>query len=266
MKLVIQQNNLYDCTYIEPYAGGAAIALDLLYSEYARNIVINDLDYSIFSFWYSILNHAEEMSKMIIETPITMETWNQQKGIHQYPQEHTLLEVGFSTFFLNRTNRSGIIQGGVIGGKKQSGKWKMDVRYNKKDLIQRINRISTYKDRIEICNKDACQLIYERRKTSNSNTLFYIDPPYYIKGKELYHHHYGPHDHINVRDTICAIKPQNWILTYDNVPKISELYKDYRQIKYHLSYTAQKKRVGTELMIFDNDIIIPKTKNPARIS
>lgn len=266
MKQVIQQNNLHDCTYVEPYAGGAAIALNLLFSEYARKIIINDLDYSIYSFWYSVLNHADEMSEMITETPVTMQTWNQQKEIHKNVQRYSMLEVGFSTFFLNRTNRSGIIEGGVIGGKKQSGKWKMDVRYNTDDLILRIKRISTYRNRIEIFNMDACQLINERRNKLSSNTLFYIDPPYYVKGKELYQHHYRYNDHIYVRDTIRDIDSQKWILTYDDVPQISELYKDYRQVRYDLSYTVQKKRLGTEVMIFDDDIFIPKVKNPAHAS
>lgn len=266
MKLVIQKNDLYDCVYVEPYAGGAAIALNLLFSEYARKIIINDLDYSIFSFWYSVVNHAKEMSEMIKKTPVTTETWNQQKEIHQNARDHTLLEMGFSTFFLNRTNRSGIIEGGVIGGKEQNGKWKMDARYNKKDLIQRINRISIYRKRIEICNMDACQLIDKRRNKLPSSTLFYIDPPYYIKGKELYHHHYGHNNHILVRDTIKKINSQKWILTYDDVPEISELYEDYRQVKYYLNYSAQKKRVGREIMIFDDDISIPQVENPARVT
>lgn len=167
---------------------------------------------------------------------------------------------------MNRTNRSGIIEGGVIGGKEQSGKWKMDVRYNKRDLIQRINRISSYRKRIEICHMDACQLINKRRSKLSSNTLFYIDPPYYIKGKELYHHHYGHNDHIFVRDTIKKINSQKWIVTYDDVPEISELYEDYRQVKYCLSYTAQKKRLGREIMIFADDISIPQVENPARVS
>lgn len=266
MKQVIQQNDLYDCTYVEPYAGGAAIALNLLFSEYARKIIINDLDYGIYSFWYSVLNHADEMSEMITETPVTMQTWNQQKEIHQNVQDYSMLEVGFSTFFLNRTNHSGIIEGGVIGGKKQSGKWKMDVRYNTDDLILRIKRISTYRNRIEICNMDACQLINERRNKLSSNALFYIDPPYYVKGKELYRHHYRHNDHIYIRDTVGHIDSQKWILTYDDVPQISELYKNYRQVRYYLSYTAQRKRLGTEVMIFDDDISIPKVKNPARVS
>lgn len=155
--------------------------------------------------------------------------------------------------------------GGVIGGKEQCGKWKMDVRYNKKDLIQRIQRISTYKNRIEIRNDDACRLITNLNSDLSKDTLFYIDPPYYNKGKELYQHHYGHEDHIQVRDTLKGIKKQKWILTYDDVPQIYELYRGYRQIQYSLSYTAQKKRKGSEIMIFDNNISIPNMKSPVSV-
>lgn len=266
MKLIIEKNDLFDCYYVEPYAGGAAIALDLLFSEYAQKIIINDLDYSIYSFWYSVLYYTEELCEMIRTIPITMDTWNRQKMIHNNVQDHSILEVGFSTFFLNRTNRSGIIEGGVIGGKEQKGKWKMNARYNKEDLIRRIQRISKYRNRIEIHNVDACELINELRNELPKDTLFYIDPPYYLKGKELYQHHYGHGDHIQVRDMLKRIKEQNWILTYDDTPQIHELYSGFRQTRYSLNYTAQRKRKGTEIMIFDDKIYVPNVKTPTSVS
>lgn len=258
MKNIIETNLLYDGTYIEPYAGGAGIALDLLYNEYMKIVLINDLDFSIFAFWYSVLNNPNELCKMIREIKVDVKNWKKQKKVQLNKNKHTILDVGFSTFFLNRTNRSGILNGGIIGGYNQNGTWKINARFNKDDLIKRILKASNYRHRIELYNLDAGKFILKMRKSLPTNSLLYIDPPYYIKGKDLYKHHYIHKDHVSISKIIKNIKKQNWIVTYDNVPQISELYKENRQIQYSLYYSAAIKQKGTELMIFGDRLAIPK--------
>ena len=72
-----------------------------------------------------------------------MKEWEKQKRIYENTRSEFLL--GFATFFLNRTNYSGVITGGPIGGFEQKGQWKIDARFNKKSLIDRIERISYFK-------------------------------------------------------------------------------------------------------------------------
>src|SRR5690606_18341775 len=133
--LLIEYNLLTDGHYVEPYAGGASVALSLLFNEYVQKIHINDYDFRIYAFWECVLNQTDELCEKIIETDVTIETWEKQKEIQQAPNNYNNLEIGFSTFFLNRTNRSGILKAGVIGGKNQNGDWKIDARFNKEDLI-----------------------------------------------------------------------------------------------------------------------------------
>ncbi len=259
-KQIIKDNLLFDGVYVEPYAGGAAVALSLLFDEYVSKIIINDIDRSIYAFWYSILNETEKFCKLIQKTPVTIGVWKKQKKIQTFKKKCGLLELGFSTFFLNRTNRSGILNAGVIGGLKQAGEWKINARYNKKELIRRIKKISLYKNQIQLYNYDASKLVKLLCKTLPKNTLFYFDPPYYIKGKNLYLNHYAYNDHKEIAKDIHALKNQKWILTYDNVKPIKELYLAYRQKKYNLHYSAGKSETGRELMIFSNNLSI--TKNP----
>ena len=257
-KQIFKENLLYDGVYVEPYAGGASVALSLLFNEYASKIIINDIDRSIFAFWYSVLNKTDRFCRLIKDIPLTIDTWEAQKKIQEEKNRHGLLKVGFSTFFLNRTNRSGILGAGVIGGRQQTGKWKIDARYNKAELINRIERIAYYKDKIELHNSDAVELVKSLRKKLPKNTLFYFDPPYYVKGKDLYLNYYDDSDHKEIATEINKVNKQKWIVTYDNVQPIRELYKNYRQVKYTLNYSAAKANKGEEVMIFSDNIYIAK--------
>ncbi|MFN8323418.1 MAG: DNA adenine methylase [Chitinophagales bacterium] len=258
-KQVFKDNLLYDGVYVEPYAGGASVALSLLFNEYASKIIINDIDRSIFSFWHSVLNKTDELCRLIHDTPVTVETWERQRQIQKDKQRQGLLKVGFSTFFLNRTNRSGILNAGIIGGRQQTGEWKIDARYNKKDLINRIERIAQYKNKIDLHNSDAVQLVKSLRKTLPAKSLFYFDPPYYVKGKDLYLNYYQDNDHLDIATEISKVSNQKWIVTYDDVSQIRNLYSDYRKKPFKLFYSAgSANKEGKEIMIFSDNIYIAK--------
>lgn len=264
-RLLLHTNNLYDGIYIEPYAGGAGIGLNLLLQEIVKTIYINDIDKLIYAFWYSILNKTEKFCRKIKDIEINMQEWQKQKQIQENVEKYSLFQIGFSTFFLNRTNRSGVLKGGVIGGKDQSSKYKIDARFNKEDLITRINRIALYKDRIKLFNLDAIEFISRISNELSSNSILYMDPPYYRKGKGLYENHYQHEDHVHISRYIRENISTNWLLTYDNVPIIRKLYEDFRFFEYSLSYSASSHYSGSELMIFSNQLSIPNINNPIKV-
>lgn len=259
VKQLMEVNDLMGGTYIEPYAGGASVALSLLFSKYAGKIKINDKDRAIYAFWYAVLNETEALCRMINDVPVTMNTWQTQHELQKHKEEADFLELGFSTFFLNRTNRSGILNGGVIGGKEQQGTWKIDARFNKKDLIERIEHVAGYADLIELTNMDAVALIKRYKRTPVAKTFCYLDPPYYVKGQDLYLNYYRDEDHQDIAKAIKKFKGQ-WIISYDAVDFISELYKDYRQKEYYLSYSAGDPARGKEIMVYSNGLIIPEAE------
>ncbi|MCP4368797.1 MAG: DNA adenine methylase [Deltaproteobacteria bacterium] len=264
VKLVFHNNNLLDGEYAEPYAGGAGVALALLFDEYVRRIHINDLDYSVYAFWYSVLNETESLCQLINDTPVTIDEWHRQKEIHN-DTEVSLLELGFSTFFLNRTNRSGIISGGVIGGKNQTGEWKLDARYNKRNLVDRIKKVARYRKRISLYNLDASIFIRETIPQLSNQTLIYLDPPYFVKGQQLlYTNFYKPDDHKTVAGLVHSIQ-QSWIVSYDDVPEIRNLYNGFQHLDYGLRYSAQDRYRGSEIMFFCHGLEIPEVANPAKI-
>lgn len=252
---------LNNCThYIEPFAGGAGVAIALLLNNDVKKISINDYDISIYAFWYSVLYHTDELIKLINNTPITMEEWYKQKEIQLSKTQKTnnLLQLGFSTLFLNRTNRSGILKAGVIGGKNQDGNYKMDCRFNKEKIIKLIINIANKKSKIKLTNKDAESFIIENIcKTKNSFTFF--DPPYYKKGPALYTNFYEHENHISLCKTISTKMNKNtWILTYDISETIENLYKNFNSLKYILNYSITKPTKGQEILIFSKNINIGK--------
>lgn len=265
--LVCEKNNI-NGHYIEPYAGGSSVALHLLINGYVKEITINDFDRSIYAFWHSLLNETNSLCKMINDAELTIENWQRQKQVQQNKAKASLLELGFSTFFLNRTNRSGIINGGVIGGVKQDGNYKIGCRFNKEELIDRIKFIAIHKKNIHLHNLDAVDLIDKiKKQTRSKNVIYYFDPPYYLKGQSLYMNSYEPNDHKMVSEKIKAIKNAKWIVSYDNVPQIQSLYKDVNVQKknYSFIHTAYQPREGKEVLFFSKGLIIPAIAHPTRI-
>lgn len=257
VKRLFEVNDLMDGTYMEPYAGGASVALSLLFSEYASKIKINDIDRSIFAFWHSVLEETEALCRMISDTPVNMDVWERQREVQSRKADADLLELGFSTFYLNRTNRSGILSGGVIGGKNQDGNFKIDARFNKADLIERIESVADYKDRIELTSMDAVALLKRYKRAPSAKTFCYLDPPYYVKGRDLYLNYYNDDDHKAIAEAIKRYKGK-WIISYDAVPFIKELYKAYRQEEYYLSYSAGNPAKGKEIMVYSDGLVVPE--------
>lgn len=257
----MQENRLTGGHYAEAYAGGAGIAIALLQLEYASHIHINDLNHSVHAFWSCVLNHTEELCRRIRDTRVTMPEWRRQRAIQDL-EEVCELDLAFSTFFLNRTNRSGIIRGGVIGGKQQDGKWKLDARYNKKDLISRIERIAALRDRITLYQRDAAEFITKVLPALPRRTFVYLDPPYYVKGKGLYEDHYAHDDHAKIASLVSTIR-QPWVVSYDNVEPIRKLYGQHRQYFFGLRYSAQNRYEGSEILVAGPDLSIGEIR-PSR--
>lgn len=245
----IEESGLRDVTYVEAFAGGAGAALALLFNEVVDHIVINDLDKAIYSFWRSATFESERFIEKIERTPVTVKEWRKQKAIYENKRAKRF-ERGFATFFLNRTNRSGILNGGPIGGLDQTGKWKIDARYNKKALIQRIRDIAEYKNRITVTNEDGVDLVsrYLRKK----NVFVYLDPPYYDKAADLYLNIFQEKDHARLAKKLNAHPDATWLLTYDNKPEIRKLYTDRTVVDFSLTYNAYEQRQGQELMILSD--------------
>jgi len=242
---LLRDNGLAKRDYAEPFAGGAGLALKLLFDGVARRIVLNDLDPGISSFWDAVVNESDRFIDAMRSTPVTIEEWLRQREIYQTSISPSF-SLAFATFFLNRTNRSGVVKGGVIGGLDQNGAYKLDCRFNVDDLAAKITRIARYRDDIELRCQDGNDFLHETDE--RDRMVYFVDPPYYLKGSGLYTNFYVASDHERLARTIAHLD-NPWILTYDNTDKITTLYPNHTQHTFGLNYSAGVKRVGTELMV-----------------
>jgi DNA adenine methylase len=267
VKSLIERNALNDGEYAEPYAGGAAIGLELLFQEYVAKIHINDISRPLYAFWKSVLDHTDELSRLVRNTPLTVRSWDKQKRILANYEDHDDLSLGFATFFLNRTNRSGILNGGIIGGRDQSGPWKIDARFNRHELVHRIEAIARLRRRIILSREDAYEFLSARLNTLPKNSLIYLDPPYYVKGKALYYDYYIHEDHVRVAKLMTnKVRRQRWIVSYDNVAAVRKMYPACRRLVYKVGYSAREVRDGSEVMFFCDHLDIPPPTAAMRAS
>lgn len=255
LRSIIRENGLTSSTYIEPYAGGAGSALALLVSGQVARILINDLDPAVYAFWRSLVDHPQEFTRRLRSVDLTVDEWEKQRVTYDTADRGDHLELGFATFFLNRTNRSGVLNGGPIGGKDQTGNYKIDARFNREALAERVRLIALHADRITVLNKDGREVI--RDHADRDDSFIYADPPYFEKAGSLYMNAFEDADHRQLADCLNSVERARWVLTYDNVPNVAKLYSDRQRRLFSLNYSAHRVMRALEVMVFSDSLMIP---------
>lgn len=248
---LLEENDMKGIAYAEPYAGGAGLALKLLIEGWVDHININDLNPSIYTFWKVLLTRTDELCDWIASVDVTMENWRVYKDIQKNQETTDEFELAKSTLFLNRTNISGVIKGGPIGGINQTGAYKIDVRFNKEELIKKIRLIATFKGKIHLSNDDG--LVFLKKISRKREDVFvYLDPPYYKKAADLYMNFFTDKNHEDLCELMSSYR-KRWMISYDNEDFILKLYEKFRKIEYQLAQYASN-RIGKEVLIFDNRV------------
>lgn len=252
LRALIRESGLAGCTYVEPYAGGAGAGLALLVSGQVQQVVINDLDPAIYAFWAMLVSDPEGLVKRIHEVEVSVAEWRRQRKIYLECNRDEIDELGFATFYLNRTNRSGVLNGGPIGGLDQSGNYKIDARFNRAQLAERVRVLSIYADQITVSSDDGATVIKKHKRSRN--TFIYADPPYFEKAGSLYLNAFASEDHQQLANTLNSCATGSWLLTYDDVPQVHELYAKRRRRTFELHYSAHRVTKATEIAVLSDGI------------
>lgn len=242
---LIEDNQLFGCEYREPYAGGAGLALNLLAGGFVSRIHLNDIDPGIYAFWRSATRASDALCSLVASAELSIEEWHRQREVWRNPDEYSELELGFATLYLNRANRSGIIEGaGPVGGYHQSGALRLDARFNKATIVERIQLVRQLADRIAVTAVDAVEYL---RTSVRDDNLTYLDPPYYVRGQRLYKNFYDHADHEEIAECVRDLKG-HWVVTYDDVAPIRLLYQWTNPLSLTLRYTAGNSALGSEVV------------------
>ena len=252
---LLRANDLHGGVYAEPFAGGAGVAWRLLLNGDVTEVWLNDIDPVLFAFWTTVVENPDPLCERILRTKVTMWQWKKQR-IALHDVDSSTLDLAYAALFLNRTNRSGILKAGVIGGKKQDGNYKLDCRFNKEELIQKIQRIHSYKKAVRVTQLDAERCLRKWDKSFPARGLVNIDPPYFVQGQELYLSFYAPKDHERLAKLVRGLRVP-WMLTYDDVPEIESLYSGLPIYRKGLIYYAQVKRRASELLVLSPALVAP---------
>lgn len=249
-------------TYIEPYAGGAGAGLELLLKGVVGTVVINDLDPAIHACWKAMVKDSDAFLKLLERTPLTVDEWKKQREVYRRRHEWEVdpLALGFATFYLNRTSRSGVLGAGVIGGFGQAGAYKIDARYNKDVLRARIERLAELSGKIRVTMQDGAARL--REYLPKENVFAYVDPPYVEKGSSLYMSAFQENDHVTLATVLNGHANTNWVLTYDVSELIQSLYKTRNVSEFRLLYSAHlrgakdklKRTSASELMVLSDRV------------
>lgn len=238
-------------TYVEPFAGGAGAAVRLLYDEYVDHIVLNDLDAGVAAFWRSVFTATKDLARMIETADVTIPAWNRHHATYQARGEsQDDLRLGFATFFLNRTNRSGILSARPIGGLRQTGAWKIDARFNRGSLAWRVRELGHYRNRVTIAEEDGVRLV---ERFLDREHFVYADPPYLQRGSDLYLNALTWQDHQRLAKSLRCARSR-WMVTYDDDPRVHALYPTQRRATFSIAHTAAEPHVGRELAVFGNAV------------
>lgn len=256
---LLHANDAIGWHYVEPYAGGAGVAMELLLDNQVGRVYLNDSSRHVYACWKAMLSDPDQFCRRISRASLTVEAWKRHRDIVRHPDEHDVSDLGFSTFFLNRCNRSGVLTGGVIGGLSQHGRWRIDARFPRNVLIQRIEAVAKRRSQIRLSNLDAEEFLRHGVNAFAPETIVYCDPPYYQRSKRLYLNWYSPADHIRLARVIQRHVRRRWVVSYDGHPDILALYRKRRAFQYALQYSAIRSYSGTEVFVFSDDLEIPKT-------
>lgn len=247
----LRANKLVGREWIEPCAGGASIALSLISRGLVPRATIVEKDPLIHAFWKCLKTDGAILCELARKLSITVQTWQEfqkyrePEAVDRFPP----MELALAGLFFNRVNYSGIIGAKPIGGMSQSSDYKIDCRFTKSTVIDRMVDAARLMDRIAVVGGDG--LSYLRRshaRLSRRGSVVYVDPPYFVQGKKLYRYHFVERDHVRLARFLNEAKFP-WLVSYDNDPFVVSLFSSHNIRPICLRYTVREARKADELLI-----------------
>jgi DNA adenine methylase len=223
---------------VSPFFGGGSFEF-YIQNKYDLNILANDKFIPLYNFWFNCkfnkINLCNELYKNIncVEKNVFM---NYRQIIMN---ENDNFKQSFMYFIINRCSFSGSTLSG--GFSLESSKKRFT-----KSSIDRIKNLNL--SNFNIDNLDFENFINKNDKIDN---LLFLDPPYYLeKDSKLYGNNGDMHENFDHEKLYYCLKnKKNWLMTYNNCDYIKNLYYNYKIIETNWSYSMNKSKISSEIVI-----------------
>lgn len=244
-----------DVEYREPFFGGGSIGLELfpgpvnnLFVKNFKSFWINDLDYGVANFWDAVINDHERLKDLIRSFSPTVESFYEIKDKLLYGTETDKTLIGFYKLVIHRISYSGlgIKAGGPLGGKKQESEYNVDCRWTPPYICKNIDSYN----KLFSSQETKCTCLDFSELLGCGSCVVYLDPPYYIKGNDLYQYSFSDEDHIRLAKYLKKFSSP-WILSYDYCDFVLDLYSGWSKIDDigFVNYSINTHRTKKELII-----------------
>lgn len=204
---------------VEPFAGGAIVGLTAGFENLADHVVLVENDPNVASVWHAIFCGQVEWLASSIEA-FALNKTNVLKVLQTDPTSQR--ERAFATILRNRVQRGGIMAPGaglVKNGENGRG---LNSRWYPETLATRIREIAQVRNRFSFIEGDGIEII--RRYADVEDAAFFVDPPYTLASRRLYHH--WQIDHRGLFELLAEVKG-DVLLTYDHTREIAALADEF---------------------------------------
>lgn len=231
--------------YCEPFIGCGAMAVKVLpLLASSTRVVIADKDYGIVCLWKAVRDNPKELSRKLLNFTPSVEAFADFKT-RDGSRDGDPVDIGFRKFALHQMSFSGLgaMAGGPIGGVAQRSDYAVDCRFRPERHARHIGDQHKLLKRfasVEIIDGDF-SLALDRVPDDG---FAYMDPPYFLKGGELYVNNMTPEDHERLAG-ILATARYEWALSYDDHERIRKLYGEWADIhEFEMVASIDTKKGG----------------------
>jgi len=239
--------------YVEPFFGSGAFGLNALeLVKPSVGVWVNDIDYGMYALWHSVAYEAAALCRYVREFEPTVADFYRLKE-QDGERSGCIARDGFNKVALHRMSVSGFgkMAGGPIGGRNQTGDYTVGCRWTPASIEQAIgsaNEVLRRFESLRITNIHFRDVLAE----CGSKHFVYLDPPYYVKGGQLYAHNMSHDEHVELAEILSGTEA-DWLLSYDDCQEIRQLYHwaAFRELKirYTNAVTKDKRPKNMELLI-----------------
>lgn len=260
----LAENNLRPDLFVEPYAGGASVSLELLHLDFVERAVISDLDPMVNAFWETVVTDIDWLCEQVESVPLSLSEWERMKKTRFRCRR----SLALACLYLNRTSFNGALHNsaGPIGGKAQTSEYDIGCRFPRARLVSRLRACADLADRIDVVPaQDAMFTVREARERARreeSSVFFYLDPPFWAKSSSLYRRSFTELAHERLADQLHWLQ-DHFLLSYDPAPEIVDLYTGHTAgtvAEIELLYSGSSRSAGTEMVISNLPKLPAETK------